>query len=224
MVHKSIQEFVVDNNTTSNTPNKPTVLNQTPLRSTSSFLTPPSSDERPAAQAFSLVTTQPAPLFQTENSIPLTQKILAQSALYSQAIQKQQQQHSTSTEQHSASNNTPAPAQGGAVLNPFPPQHRLAPQLTYHQLQQQQFLNRQNINTQQNQKKQVGPTEGERLLSPSSNLTAIELPSGAAPRDVDAKSNMGKKANEGTAVTESITKADPLDNPLKCAVFMWMLE
>jgi hypothetical protein len=143
---------------------------------------------------------------------------MARSALYSQAIQKQQQQHTTSSEPHSAPKQAFGPPRDGAIANKYT-SHQSTPQLTYHQLQQQQFLNRQNVNTPQDQKKQEGAAAGEKVAAAKSNLTAIEIPAGASSKDVEAKFNGSRKVSDGSIVTPSITKADPLDNPIKYVFF-----
>ncbi|KAG8803370.1 hypothetical protein FRC16_005812 [Serendipita sp. 398] len=189
------------------TPIRP-MPNQTPLKSTP-LLTPPSSNERHP--------TMPLPSNRggASSQTPLTERILATSALYSQAIQKQQQKVLSHIGQgHTqAAPITPAPLTDSRSQRP--------PHLTYHQLQQNRHKQQEqpcvtirsnsvgdaevandNLNTQ-------APPPHTSFEAPHP-FTVVELPNGAGSDDESKEQEVVKPIVPITA----IPKPDPLENPL----------
>ena len=201
VARKALQD-IIDNTNTNITPNRP--INQTPLRSTP-LLTPPSSDERPMLQPLFAVPT---------NQVSLTEKIKAQSALYSQAIQKQPQTSPTSAVQ-SATKNIAVTLGEPVVIN-LSQKPQPIPELTYHQLQQQQqqSLSRQHSSHIEAQKDSTDNCAGHGISTDdSAGLTAVELPSNAKVYHTESKPMGGD--SDGSKQIATIPKPDPLENPLK---------
>lgn len=217
-VRNALQDILENINATNNTPNK-IISNETPLRATP-LLTPPSSDERPQftfVSFDSLSSPLTAPL---TKQVPLTEKILAQSALYSRAIQKQQKQTSpasiTSTGTFSK-----ADLADKLVAQPQPQQQQQPiPQLTYSQLQQQQqqqFYTRQLLsNNPAGYKDSLDNNTKDKHTAPeTTSLTAVELPIGTEITGIQGDVITGD--TDGSQQIATIPKADPLENPLKYA-------
>ncbi|KAG8834780.1 hypothetical protein FRC17_007097 [Serendipita sp. 399] len=199
---------ILENINTNITPHKP-LPNQTPLKSTP-LLTPPSSNERPPTVAL------PSGKSLTSSQVPLTERILATSALYSQAIQKQQQKvHSHMTQ--AATQATATPPLVTDIRSQRPPH------LTYHQLQQKHYK-------QQEQQQRVpvrpGPVSDAEVandhintqappppapLQASLPLTVVELPNNTETNEEDKEKEIDKKPPSPIV---TIPKPDPLENPL----------
>ncbi|CAG7851500.1 SubName: Full=Uncharacterized protein {ECO:0000313/EMBL:CCA70109.1} [Serendipita indica DSM 11827] len=205
-----------DGPTTNLTPNKPThTMSQTPLRSTP-LLTPPSSNERPNSQ-FPVTLPQRMP----SSQIPLTEKIQARSALYSQAIQNQQQQKVL------INSNQHKPAVGTPILSQVHYIETLSntlPSLSYQQLQQQHQLQQtqhqhnapsleSSFDISEAPKELIEKVPAGNLELQAPSLTAVELPVG-----VECASLEGLDSAACTSTAQSacpIPKPDPLENPLK---------
>jgi hypothetical protein len=152
--------------------------------------------------------------------IPLTEKILAQSVLYSRAIQKQQK-HAVPA--GSASTTKPNTLELGekllldtAAQPPQQQQHQTVPQFTYSQLQQQhqqQFFTRQLLSNNPEGPKDSSDNNTRETHSTTEphSLTAVELPGGeiAGP-----ERHVGSDA-DGSKPIVTIPKPDPLENPLR---------
>lgn len=199
LARKALQD-IVDN--TNITPNRP--INQTPLRSTP-LLTPPSSDERPVLP----------PIFAAPASqVSLIEKIKAQSALYSQAIQRQPQPSSDGAVQSVTTKVTAAPEK--PTTTNLAQALQSIPELTYHQLQQQQqqSLSRQLSSNVELQNDTADNRTGENVsVTESAGLTAVELPNSIESKDTDDKFR-----GEGSKQIATIPKPDPLENPLKYVI------
>jgi hypothetical protein len=219
MTRKALQDILENISTTNNTPNKAITSNETPLRATP-LLTPPSSEERPQAN-FVSIDSLSSPLAQTATKqIPLTEKILAQSALYSRAIQKQ---HKHTLPAGSASTANPNTLDLGEKIlldteaQQPQQQHQPIPQFTYSQLQQQQqqqFFTRQllNNNPEGHNKDSSDNTRDKRPATEPHSLTAVELPGGEI---TGPESRVIGSDVDGSKPIVTIPKPDPLENPLK---------
>lgn len=164
------------------------------------------------------------PLFAVPtNQVSLTEKIKAQSALYSQAIQKQPQTSPTSAVQ-SATNKDVAVILGEAVTINLSQKPHPIPELTYHQLQQQQqqqSLSRQLSSHTEAQKDGTDNHVGHNTsTNDSAGLTAVELPNNAKVNHTESKPMGGD--SDGSKQIASIPKPDPLENPLKYVFSMCM--
>jgi len=230
---RALANILENISTTNNTPNKVVPLNETPHRATP-LLTPPSSDDRPQANSGSnalpsspSLPSSPLSMVQRK-TVPLAEKILAQSALYSQAIQKQQRKTLVVSTAPTA---TPTVVDSGANLllrlatqqtQPQPQQQQQqqhpAPQLTYSQLQQQQqqqFFTRQLLNNNSEVQKDSMDTntkDKQPQVEPQS-LTAVELPTGTETQEPEACPFGGETG--GSRQIATIPKPDPLENPLR---------
>jgi hypothetical protein len=218
VTRKALQDILENISTTNNTPNKAITSNETPLRATP-LLTPPSSEERPQANFLS-VDSFSSPLAQTATKqIPLTEKILAQSALYSRAIQKQ---HKHTSPASSAPTANPDTLDLGEKIildteaQQPQKQHQPIPQFTYSQLQQQQqqqFFTRQLLNNNpEGHNKDSSDTRDKHPATEPHSLTAVELPGGEITGPESRA--IGSDA-DGSKPIVTIPKPDPLENPLK---------
>jgi len=152
--------------------------------------------------------------------VPLTEKILAQSALYSRAIQKQQKHNSPAASFPAATLNAVDAAERARLVAAVqqPQQHQVIPQLTYSQLQQQQqqqIFTRQllNHNPEGHKDSSDNNTKDRNPATEPHSLTAVELPAGS-PQTRPEEHATGKEAN-GSRQIMTIPKPDPLENPLK---------
>src|SRR5258706_13578969 len=180
-------------------------LHQTPYRSTP-LLTPPSSEERPPLPVFDAQSNSSADSsfgYELPRQVPLTEQIMAQSAAYAQAIQRQQGGDGSSpsrvNSQSSAQIIAPAPTlplptgsgPGGlpqfsgsfATPNTANPNLATVPHLTYHQLQQQQqqqILNNQHLHQTQTQVQHSTPSpQNDVDVAPATQTyTPIDIPPG----------------------------------------------
>ena len=185
-------------------------LHQTPYRSTP-LLTPPSSEERPPLPVFDARSTSSADSsfgHEPPRQVPLTEQIMAQSAAYAQAIQRQQGIDGSSPpridNQPAAQINAPAstlplptgtgpgglPQFSGSFATPSAVNLPTVPHLTYHQLQQQQqqqILNSQHLHQPQAQIQHstTPPTPNNLdVITPTPTYTPIDIPSGGLASEV----------------------------------------
>jgi hypothetical protein len=187
------------------------LLHQTPYRSTP-LLTPPSSSERPPLPVFDTQSTSSADSsfgYEPPRQVPLTEQIMAQSAAYAQAIQRQQgvvdssspsRVDSPSTAQVVAPSPTISlptgtgpgglPQFSGSFTTPSAINLPTVPHLTYHQLQQQQqqqILNSQHLHQPQAQiQHSITPLTKSvvDVTAPAPTYTPIDIPSGGLALEV----------------------------------------
>lgn len=185
-------------------------LHQTPYRSTP-LLTPPSSEERPPLPVFDAQSTSSADSsfgYEPARQVPLTEQIMAHSAAYAQAIQRQQGTDGSSppkTDNSLAAQitaSTPAPPLptgagpgglpqfSGSFATPSTVNLATVPHLTYHQLQQQQqqqILNNQHLHQPQTQiqHSSSSPTQNNvDAVPPTPTFTPTDIPPGGLPSEV----------------------------------------
>jgi len=216
-------------------------LHQTPYRSTP-LLTPPSSEERPPLPLFDTKSTSSADSsfgYESARQVPFTEHIMAQSAAYAQAIQRQQQGMEGSSPP-AAQAVAPAPTLplpagtgpgglpqfSGSFATPSAVNLATVPHLTYHQLQQQQqqqILNNQHLHQPQTQIQHstTPPTQNNVDVAPHTpTYTPIDIPPGglasevATPQEIETiQANMSATNSHGHKPIVMIAKQDPLDNP-----------
>ena len=221
-------------------------LHQTPYRSTP-LLTPPSSEERPPLPVFDAQSNSSADSsfgYDLPRQVPLTEQIMAQSAAYAQAIQRQQGADGSSPSRDSQSSAqiiAPAPALplptgtgpgglpqfSGSFATPNTANLATVPHLTYHQLQQQQqkqILNNQHLHQTQTQVQHstLSPHNDVDVAPATQTYTPIDIPPGglasevATPKEIEIiQANMGATNSHGSKPILTISKQDPLDNPHK---------
>ena len=222
-------------------------LHQTPYRSTP-LLTPPSSEERPSLPVFDAQSNTSADSsfgYDPPRQVPLTEQIMAQSAAYAQAIQRQQGVDSSSPSRVDSQSPdqiiAPAPTLplptgagpgglpqfSGSFTTPNAANLVTVPQLTYHQLQQQQqqqILNNQHLHQTQTQIQHSTPSpQNDVDVAPATTTyTAIDIPPGgltsevATPKEIETiQANMSATNSHGPKPIITIAKQDPLDNPHK---------
>jgi hypothetical protein len=222
-------------------------LHQTPYRSTP-LLTPPSSEERPPLPVFDTQSNSSADSsfgYDPPRQVPLTEQIMAQSAAYAQAIQRQQGVDGSSPpriDSHPAAQIiAPAPTLpfptgtgpgglpqfSGSFATPNAANLVTVPQLTYHQLQQQQqqqILNNRHLHQTQTQIQHSTPSpQNDVDVAPATpTYTPIDIPSGgltsevATPKEIEnIQANLSATNSHGSKPILSIAKQDPLDNPHK---------
>jgi len=220
---------------------------QTPYRSTP-LLTPPSSEERPPLPVFDAQSNSSADSsfgYDPPRQVPLTEQIMAQSAAYAQAIQRQQGVDGSSPPRvdSRASPQIIAPAPtlplptgagpgglpqfSGSFATPNAANLVTVPQLTYHQLQQQQqqqILNNQHLHQTQTQIQHSTPSpQNDVDVAPDApTYTPIDIPPGgltsevATPKEIETiQANLTATNSHGSKPIISIAKQDPLDNPHK---------
>jgi hypothetical protein len=200
------------------TPERYLHSNQTPHRS-ANLLTPPSSEERPPAQSLPAEDSATSRVTEPSAKVSLAEKIMAQSALYSQAIQKQQQQqqHSTNSSLVPPLNTNTKPS--GVTLPHFRSSTNKAqsPTFTFHRLQQQQqqFFTRHSV-TDEHENPHTGENVNTAPSDMSIALTAVELPVIAEEViHADGEKKVKAKDVDRSKPALPIPKPDPLDNPLK---------
>jgi len=219
-------------------------FHQTPYRSTP-LLTPPSSEERPPLPVFDTQSNSSADSsfgFDPPRQVPLTQQIMAQSAAYAQAIQRQQGVDGSSpSRRDSHTFVAPAPTLpfppgtgpgglpqfSGSFATPNAANLATVPHLTYHQLQQQQqqqILNNQHLHQTQTQIQHSPPSPQHDVdvVPATSTYTPIDIPPGvlasevATPKEIEIiQANMSATNSHGSKPIATIAKQDPLDNPHK---------
>ncbi|CAG8734171.1 6817_t:CDS:1, partial [Acaulospora colombiana] len=211
-----VLQDIVQHISINDTPERYLHSNQTPHRS-ASLLTPPSSEERPLIQSLPAENSVASNATEPSVKVSLAEKIMAQSALYSQAIQKQQQQ------QHSTSSTIAPPKNANfisSVVNPRPrpSTHKgPSPTFTFHRLQQkqQQFLTRNSVKEEH---ENPHDEEHDKPIAPSDlsiALTAVELPViDEEPSQHDDERELSNRGVERSKPAAPIPKPDPLDNPL----------
>jgi hypothetical protein len=219
-------------------------LHQTPYRSTP-LLTPPSSEERPSLPVFDTQSQSNSSAdssfgYDPPRQVPLTEQIMAQSAAYAQAIQRQHGVDGSSPSRIdsriSAQIIAPAPTFpgtgpgglpqfSGSFATPNAANLATVPHLTYHQLQQQQqqqILNNQHLHQPQTQIQHSTPSPQNvvDIASAAPTYTPIDIPSGglasevATPKEIETiQANMGVTNSHGPQSIVTIAKQDPLDNP-----------
>lgn len=228
------------------TPNSKS-LHQTPYRSTP-LLTPPSSEERPPLPVFDAQSNSSADSsfgYDLPRQVPLTEQIMAQSAAYAQAIQRQQGADGSSPSRVISQSSTqiiaPAPTLplstgsgpgglpqfSGSFATPNTANLATVPHLTYHQLQQQQqqqILNNQHLHQTLTQVQHSTPSpQNDVDVAPATQTyTPIDIPPGgrasgvATPKEIEViQANMSATNSHGSKQIITIAKQDPLDNPHK---------
>ena len=218
-------------------------LHQTPYRSTP-LLTPPSSEERPPLPIFDAQSTSSADSsfgYEPSRQVPLTEQIMAQSAVYAQSIQRQQQGiDATSPSRMDSPSATSTlslltgagpgglPQFSGSFAAPSTVNLATVPHLTYHQLQQQQqqqILNNQYLHQPQAQIQHstTPPTQNNvDVTAPTPTYAPIDIPPGGLPSEVATlkeietiQANLSATNSHGHKPIATINKQDPLDNPHK---------
>ncbi|KIM22814.1 hypothetical protein M408DRAFT_277883 [Serendipita vermifera MAFF 305830] len=218
VARKVLQDILENISTTNNTPNKVIPSNETPLRATP-LLTPPSSDERPQATFVSVDSLSSPSAAPPMKQVPLTEKILAQSALYFRAIQKQQKQPfpgSTTSSDSTHVADLVDRLRFDNLAQQIQQQQPPVPQLTYSQLQQQQqqqFFTRQFLNNPEGHKDSPdNNTKDKHAAADAHSLTAVELPNG---NEVEESQGLATGVDaDGANHIATIPKPDPLENPL----------
>jgi len=186
-------------------------LYQTPYRSTP-LLTPPSSEERPSLPVFEAQSISSADSsfgYEPPRQVPLTEQIMAQSAAYAQAIQRQQQGIDGSSPPMIGNSPDPQiiappptlplptgagpgglPQFSGSFATPSAVNLATVPHLTYHQLQQQQqqqILNSQYLHQPQAQIQHstTPPTQNNiDVAAPTPTYAPIDIPPGGLASEV----------------------------------------
>jgi hypothetical protein len=209
---------------------------QTPYRSTP-LLTPPSSEERPPLPVFDAQSNSSADSsfgHEPPRQVPLTEQIMAQSAAYAQAIQRQQAVDGPRVDNMPATQSTAStlslpggqPQFSGSFATPSAVNLPTVPHLTYHQLQQQQqqqILNSQHLHQPQAyiQHSTTSPTQNNvDVAPPAPTYTPIDIPPGGLASEVATlkeietiQTNFSAMTSHASKPISTIDKQDPLDNP-----------